>query len=154
MLSAPPRARAGGLGGLGGLDFGALGGLGGAGGLGGGGVGAGAGGLAGLGSAPGMGGLGGLGGLGGMAGGPTPEQMQMMVAQMQNPMFRELMTQMVSQPGVLEAATAANPQLRQALDQDPHLRRAPARGAPPPPPRPGPAAGAAARLSRGATARA
>ena len=95
------------------------------------GAGAGAGGVAGLGSAPGMGGLGGLGGLGGMggmggmAGGPPPEQMQMMLAQMQNPMFRELMTQMVSQPGVLEAATAANPQLRQALDQDPHLRRAP-----------------------------
>lgn len=109
------------------MDFGALGGMGGlgsggpAGGMGAGGLGA----MEGLG---GLGGLGALGGLGGtmgmgMGGAPTPEQLQAMLTQMQNPVFRDLMASMVSQPGILDAAAANNPQLRTALNQDPRLRR-------------------------------
>ena len=76
----------------------------------------------------GLGGLGALGGLGGtmgmgMGGAPTPEQLQAMLTQMQNPVFRDLMASMVSQPGILDAAAANNPQLRTALNQDPRLRR-------------------------------
>ena len=106
---------AGGLGGLGGLDFGALGaGMGGAGG-----------GQGVLGGMDGLGGLGGMGALGGLGGAASAEQMQAMMAQMQNPAFRNVMLQMVSQPGVLDAAMAANPQLRDAVNQNPQLRRGP-----------------------------
>ena len=100
------------------MDFGALGGMGG---LGSGGP-AGGMGAGGLGAMEGLGGLGGTMGMG-MGGAPTPEQLQAMLTQMQNPVFRDLMASMVSQPGILDAAAANNPQLRTALNQDPRLRR-------------------------------
>lgn len=76
----------------------------------------------GLGALDGLGGLGGMGALGGLGGTPSAEQMQAMMTQMQNPAFRNAMLQLVSAPGVLDAALAANPQMRDAVSQNPQLR--------------------------------
>jgi ubiquilin len=62
----------------------------------------------------GLGGLAGLSGLGG-AGGGNP------AAMMQNPQMRSMMTSMMSNPAMLDAMAAQNPQMRAMLD-NPHMR--------------------------------
>lgn len=74
---------------------------------------------AGGGAAGGMGAFGGLGGMG--MGGQMPD-MNAMLQIMQTPGYSQAMSEMLSNPQMLEQMVQMNPQLRAAMDSNPQAR--------------------------------
>uniref|UniRef100_A0A7S2NZK6 Ubiquilin n=1 Tax=Leptocylindrus danicus TaxID=163516 RepID=A0A7S2NZK6_9STRA len=67
--------------------------------------------------------MGGMPGMMGMGGGGMPS-MEQMNATMQNPLFQNLMDNMLSNPETLTALMQTNPQMQQMMENNPQLRHA------------------------------